>query len=257
MKKLTQITLVSMATLAFIGCSDSYKDNAELKASSRNVNFLVDTDGISLYTFDKDGLNTSNCTGSCQEKWPLFEGANTGSEDIKVLEGSDHLAYRKHPLYYFAKDKAVGDVLGDNKKGVWHLVYAPADTNDSQTASSREAVKQMFLTDKDQRALYTFDKDDTNTSHCYDSTPTSGTGCESVWSVFYSSDLGTLPTGTTAADFGVIDRDTAKAKQGEPTQQVTYKGKPLYYFTPDDAEALSTKGDWAKGVWHLVELHAK
>ena len=225
MKKLTQIALVSMATLAFIGCNNRNKDNAELKSSSRNVKFLVDTDGMSLYTFDKDGLNTSNCTEPCQEKWPLFEGANTGSENIKVLEGSDHLAYRKHPLYYFAGDTIAGDVLGDNKKWVWHLVYAPAGTTDSQTGFSEAIAKQVFLTDKDQRALYTFDKDDTNTSHCYDSTPTSSTGCESAWPVFYSSDLGALPTGTTASDFGVIDRDATKTKQGEPTQQVTYKGK--------------------------------
>ena len=73
--------------------------------------------------------------------------------------------------------------------------------------------------------------------------------------MFYSADLGTLPAGTSADDFGVIDRNVTKAKPGEPTQQVTYKGKPLYYFTPDNEEALSTKGDWAKGVWHLVELN--
>ena len=268
MKVLTQITMVSVATLALIGCSDSYNDTNTpndtgtpiiedaLKASNRNVKFLVDTDAMSLYTFDKDMLNTSNCDAACQEVWPLFLGADTGSEDIKVLEGTDHLAYRKHPLYYFVNDKAPGDVLGNNVKEVWHLVHAPVGTTDSQTALSETNIKQTFLTDKDQRALYTFDNDTENVSNCYDTTPTSGTGCESIWPVFYSSDLGTLPVGTATADFAVIDRDATKAKEGEPTQQVTYKGKPLYYFTPDNKETLSTKGDWVKGVWHLVELDA-
>lgn len=261
MTTITKLTLASVATLGLIGCGDSYNDNkdkdkAGLKASNRNAKFLVNTDAMSLYTFDKDTLNKSNCDAKCQEVWPLFEGANSGSEDIKVLAGTDHLAYRKHPLYYFVNDKVPGDVLGNNVKEVWHLVHAPVGSTDSQTAFSAASIKQTFLTDKDQRALYTFDKDTNGVSNCYDSTPTSSTGCESVWPVFYSADLGALPVGTTAADFTTITRDAAKAKKGEPTQQIAYKGKPLYYFTPDNKEALSTKGDWVKGVWHLVELDA-
>lgn len=107
-------------------------------------------------------------------------GADTESEDIKVLEGTDHLAYKKHPLYYFVNDKAPSDVLENNVKEVWHLVHALATTTDSQTALSEMNIKQTFLTDKDQRALYTFDKDTENVSNCYDTTPTSGTGCEST-----------------------------------------------------------------------------
>jgi len=264
MKVLTQITMASLATLSLIGCGDSYSDKGalngstgELRGSNRNAKFLVDTDAMSLYTFDKDALNKRNCDAECQKVWPLFLGANTGSENIKVLKGTDHLAYRKHPLYYFVNDKAPGDILGNNVKDVWHLVHAPAGTNDSQIVFSETNIKQTFLTDKDQRALYTFDKDTNGVSNCYDSTPTSGTGCESIWPVFYSANLGALPEGTSSADFAVINRDAAKVKQGEPTQQVTYKGKPLYYFTPDNKEALSTKGDWVKGVWHLIELNAQ
>ncbi len=224
MKVLTQITMASVATLAPIGCGDDYNDTntptdttdtsssvdtpngtntpdvatAALKVSNRNAKFLVDTDAMSLYTFDKDMLNTSNCDAACQEIWPLFLGGNTESEDIKVLEGTDHLAYRKHPLYYFVNDKAPGDILGNNIKDVWHLVHAPAASNDSQTKFSDATLKQTYLTDKDGRSLYTFDKDTQNVSNCYDTTTTSGEGCESVWPVFYSADLGTLPTGTTA-----------------------------------------------------------
>ena len=259
MKIVRKIAMLSVASLVLIGCGDTYNDTDEgaFKASNRNAAFLVDTDAMSLYTFDKDALNKSNCDAKCQEVWPLFEGANSGSEDIKALEGSDHLAYRKHPLYYFVNDKAPGDVLGNNVKEVWHLVHASAGTTDTQTALSQTVIKQTFLTDKDQRALYTFDNDTANVSNCYDSTPTSGTGCESTWPVFYSADLGALPEGTSSGDFSIINRDATKAKQGQSTQQVAYKGKPLYYFTPDNKEALSTKGDWVKGVWHLVELNAQ
>jgi len=264
MKILTQITMASVATLALIGCGDSYNDNKEknngaLQASERNANFLVDTGAMSLYVFDKDALNQSNCNAKCQEIWPLFEGANTGSEDIKVLKGTDHLAYRKHPLYHFINDKAPGDILGDNVKNVWHLVYAPAGTTDSQTALSSASAKQTFLTDKNGMALYTFDKDSANVSRCTGKADAKPLGsCEARWPVFYASDLGTLPAGTQASDFGTINRpaDTLKGADGKAlaTKQTTYKGLPLYYWFKDD-KAGDVSGDWVSGVWHLVELH--
>jgi len=259
MNNIKKITLVSVATLALVGCGDTYnKENntskGGLKESTRSVKYLVDTNKMSLYVFDKDMLNKSNCDAECQKIWPLFEGANTGSTDIKVLEGTDHLAYRKHPLYFFANDKTPEDILGNNIKNVWHLVLAPEGTIDTQTTLSDTTITQTYLTDKDGRSLYTFDKDTTNVSNCYDSSPTSSKGCETTWPVFYTTDFGTLPIGTNNANFGTIDRDATRAKNGESLKQTTYKGKPLYYFTPDAKIAGVTQGDWVKGVWHLVEL---
>ncbi len=258
MNNVTKMMISGIACIGLMGCGDSYDDKNDdaLKVLNRNAKFLTDTNGMSLYIFDKDSLNMSNCDAECQKIWPLFLGANTGSVDIKVLEGTDHLAYRSHPLYFFASDTVVGDILGNNVKNVWHLVYAIEGTTDMQTAFSQTIMKQTYLTDNNGRALYVFDKDDINVSNCYDSSPTSNLGCESTWPVFYSANLGTLPTGTTQSDFGVINRNTTKAKAGEPLQQVTYKGKPLYYFTPDNKETGNIKGDWVGGVWHLIELGA-
>ena len=262
----TKIGLVSFATLALVGCGDSYSSNDDtpnntnsLKSLNRTVKFLTDTNGMSLYTFDKDSLNKSNCDAECQKIWPLFEGANTTSEDIKVLEGTDHLAYRKHPLYHFVKDNAVGDVNGDNVKNVWHLVYAPIGSNDTQTEFSAITMTQTYLTDKNGMALYTFDKDSTNISRCTGKQDTKPLGsCEARWPVFYAKNLGTLPQGTNASDFGTIDRpsDTLKDADGKPlaTKQTTYKGLPLYYWFKDQKSGDVT-GDWVSGVWHAVELH--
>ena len=258
MKRLKEITLVSVATLALMGCSSNNGGNASLKVGNRSVSFLTDTEARSLYVFDKDALNKSNCDATCQEKWPLFEGANSESEDIKVLEGTDHLAYRKHPLYYFVKDKAPGDIFGDGLKGVWHIVYATVGSTDTQTALSTKTLKQTYLTDADGMALYTFDKDGENRSVCTGKQDTKPLGsCEARWPVFYASDLGTLPAGIKASDFGTIDRpnDTLKDKDGNPiaTKQTTYKGKPLYRWFKD-TKAGDVSGDWVAGVWHLVEI---
>ncbi len=271
MKKLTQITLASIATLALIGCGDSYNDNkngdvvtalAELKASSRNTTYLVDTEGMSLYTFDKDTLNKSNCLpGKCQDTWPLFVGVDNNDSDIKAVpESEGHLAYRKHPLYYFVNDKIIGDVNGNNVNDIWHLVHAPAAPKDTQVKLSETKIKQTFLTDKEGMALYTFDKDDINISRCTGKEDTKPlNSCEARWPVFYVADLGTLPVGTKASDFGTIDRpeDTLKDADGKPLaiKQTTYKGLPLYYWFKDE-KAGDVSGDWVSGVWHLVELSA-
>ena len=257
MTMLKKLGILSIATFTIIGCGDSYSsddnkdkksESSSLKSLSKTVKFLTDTDGMSLYTFDKDVLNKSNCDADCQNIWPLFEGANSSSTDIKTLEGADHLAYRNHPLYYFSKDNSMGDVKGDNVKNVWHLVYTPANSIDTQTKLSEQSMIQTYLTDEEGRALYTFDKDTNGVSNCYD-------GCEEIWPVYYKAEIKSVPSTLKTADFSTISRDESKSKTGL-LKQTAYQGKPLYYFTPDAKKLGETKGDWVKGVWHLVELFA-
>jgi len=252
MVKSSIVVLASLVVLTLQGCSSD--NSGAIGTAERSAHYLVSSSGMTLYTFDKDTLNKSNCDAACQKKWPHFEGQDTASEDIKVIEGTNHLTYRKHPLYYFFKDKTEGDTLGNHVKGVWDVVYAPAGTNDTQTKLSSKTLKQTYLTDKEGRALYTFDKDENGVSHCYDTTPTSKEGCESIWPVFYGETLGKVPAGTKASDFTTITRDSAKAKSGASVKQTAYKGMPLYYFAPDQKNSGSTKGDWVKGVWHLVDI---
>ena len=261
MNRLTYIAMTGIVSIGFLGCGDTYdptpntnqvqdtQANNSLKSLKRKVSYLADTSGTSVYTFDKDVLNKSNCDAECQKIWPPFIGQATQSSDIIPLANTNQLTFRKHPLYYFIKDTAPGDTNGDNVKNVWHLVYAPAGTNDTQTTFADQKMEQTYLTDKDGRALYIFDKDTTNKSNCYG-------GCEEIWPVYYNSDIKTVPEGLKSTDFTTITRDANQSKTGI-LQQTTYKGHPLYYFTPDAKKSGETKGDWVKGVWHLVELSAK
>lgn len=275
MKKILNIALACTSTLIMMGCSDTNDDGNEsiepeivntIDSLQREVSYLTDiANGLSLYTFDADALNISNCDADCQKVWPLFTGSNTESSDIEVFDtDTNQLAYRQHPLYYFVNDAVSGDVNGDNIKDVWHLVYALDATNDAQTkfSTAQNSMTQTYLTGKDGMALYTFDKDDIDLSVCYGTPDEMPLGsCEARWPVFYSEDLGNLPEGTIDSDFGTIDRDLTKALKddsGEPlaTKQTTYKGLPLYYWFKD-AKSGDTTGDWVGGVWHLVELSAQ
>ncbi len=277
MKKILNLALASTSAFMMIGCGDTYDSNSKgytppapknISSLQREVSYLTDaTNGMSLYTFDKDTLfpTTTNCDANCQKIWPIFRGGNSASTDIAVFDTeTSHLAYRQHPVYFFKNDTVAGDVNGDNVKDVWHLIYATAGTNDTQTkfSTTTNSMTQTYLTGKDGMALYTFDKDAINSSVCYGTPDAMPLGsCEARWPVFYSADLGNLPEGTIASDFGTIDRDIAKALKddnGKPlaTKQTTYKGLPLYYWFKD-AKAGDTTGDWVGGVWHLIELSAQ
>lgn len=90
---------------------------------------LTDPAGRTLYTFDKDQRNKSNCEGPCLQHWPPFvaaptEGAAKPSSPVGRFEHDDmqHWTWNGSPLYYFAGDTKPGDRNGDGRGGMWHVV---------------------------------------------------------------------------------------------------------------------------------------
>ena len=88
---------------------------------------LVDgTSGMTLYVFAKDTKDsgTSACTGACIAKWPALTvaagGAPTGGSGVtgklatitRPDDGTLQVTYNGLPLYFFANDKAAGDLNG-------------------------------------------------------------------------------------------------------------------------------------------------
>ncbi len=89
---------------------------------------LVDAAGRTVYTFDKDDLNKSNCAGGCLAAWPAFlaksEATAKGEFGIIEANGARQWTINGKPLYYFAGDAKPGDRNGDGKGGMWHVVVA-------------------------------------------------------------------------------------------------------------------------------------
>jgi predicted lipoprotein with Yx(FWY)xxD motif len=93
---------------------------------------LVDKDGRTLYMFTKDTQGKpSVCEGDCLAAWPPLgkASAGDGADDGLVgttdrSDGSTQATYDGWPLYYFAKDKASGDVNGQGVGGVWYVLDA-------------------------------------------------------------------------------------------------------------------------------------
>ncbi|WP_285960343.1 COG4315 family predicted lipoprotein [Pseudomonas tohonis] len=87
---------------------------------------LVDHQGMTLYTFDKDAVGMSHCSGECAKNWPpLMAEAGAKAEGkwslIERDDGSSQWAYDGKPLYTFVMDKKAGDRTGDGKMQVWHV----------------------------------------------------------------------------------------------------------------------------------------
>ncbi|MFN4360350.1 MAG: hypothetical protein ACK4F4_06450 [Hylemonella sp.] len=85
---------------------------------------LADAAGRTVYTFDKDQPNKSNCSGGCLAAWPAFTAKPeaVAQGEFGLISGTRQWTVNGKPLYYFAGDAKPGDRNGDGQGGVWHVV---------------------------------------------------------------------------------------------------------------------------------------
>jgi len=90
--------------------------------------YLADAKGMTLYTFKKDTAGKSACAGECVTKWPIYFREKVAAEaklqadfgTITREDGQKQTSYKGMPLYYFAGDKAAGELKGQGLKDVWY-----------------------------------------------------------------------------------------------------------------------------------------
>ncbi len=113
--------------------SSSAASVTELKTMTSPLgNIVTDGKGMVLYMYTKDtqGTQMSVCTGGCATAWPLaladatpkLTGVTGAVTMIPTASGGKQLALNGWPLYYYAKDKAPGDVLGQGVGTVWYVL---------------------------------------------------------------------------------------------------------------------------------------
>ncbi|VXC40846.1 hypothetical protein [Massilia sp. 9I] len=114
----TAVTTLLFSTTLFAA------DSAPL----RTVNgMLVDSAGMTVYTYDKDTPNSgkSSCVATCAKNWPPVMAEGTPAAPYSVVtreDGGKQLAHKGKPLYTFVKDKKAGEKTGDGVGGAWHVV---------------------------------------------------------------------------------------------------------------------------------------
>jgi predicted lipoprotein with Yx(FWY)xxD motif len=93
-----------------------------------------------------------------------------------------------------------------------------------------------IYTDDKGMTLYTFDKDETGKSNCYDE-------CATEWPPFLA-----------AAD-AMAEGEWTIVERTDGTKQWAYEGKPLYLYH-DDKKAGDMMGEGEGGVWHVAMADA-
>jgi predicted lipoprotein with Yx(FWY)xxD motif len=100
-------------------------------------NVLVDSQGKTLYLFEKDSPMTSNCSGACASIWPPLTatgkpgvGAGLSAGKLTLVKRSDgtmQVTYSGHPLYTYAGDAGPGATKGEglNQFGAQWYVLGP------------------------------------------------------------------------------------------------------------------------------------
>jgi predicted lipoprotein with Yx(FWY)xxD motif len=138
------------AALVVAGCGGaSYAAGSGSAAASRGAplrvitdpklgKIIVDAKGRTLYDFVIDKGTMSVCYGACASLWPPYttHGKPVAGKGVspkligttKRKDGSTEVTYAGHPLYYYAPDRARGQITGQalNQFGAPWYALAPS-----------------------------------------------------------------------------------------------------------------------------------
>jgi len=116
----------------------------------------------------------------------------------------------------------------------------PASTSPGTMISTGDSQFGEVLFDSEQRAIYYFDKEKTSESECYGD-------CAVAWPPV-------LTDGDPRADGGAQGRLLGTTERRDGSLQVTYDGRPLYYYVDDPAGVvLCHNVDEFGGLWLAVQ----
>jgi predicted lipoprotein with Yx(FWY)xxD motif len=114
---------------------------------------VVDSQGLTLYLFEKDSGSKSSCFGGCAAAWPPLRAsgkASAGSGANSSLvgttprsDGQPQVTYNGHPLYRFAGDQSPGDVNGQGLTefgGGWFALNGAGDAVTTKPAGGNTST---------------------------------------------------------------------------------------------------------------------
>jgi predicted lipoprotein with Yx(FWY)xxD motif len=139
-----------LATVVLAGCGSGASASAQaapaktpsghaatldVANNSKLGKILVDSQGRTLYLFQKDSGSTSSCTGACASAWPPLRSSGNpvvlGAANASLAgttarsDGKPQATYNGHPLYSFVMDTEPGDTNGEGLTafgGTWFAV---------------------------------------------------------------------------------------------------------------------------------------
>jgi predicted lipoprotein with Yx(FWY)xxD motif len=223
---------------------------------------LTDSKGMTLYIYTKDTAGVSNCSGDCAGIWPPLtvpQGSTPTAGDgftgklgtIQRADGTTQVTVNDMPVYLWVKDKAPGDVTGQNVGKVWFVLDAAGNINNTVLATATPAAAGpvimatdnptlgKILTDGKGMTLYLFTKDTPGVSNCADK-------CATAWPPLL------VPQGVSATAGDGFTGTLGTIQRADGTIQVTVNNMPVYYYAKD-TKAGDTTGQKVGGVWFVLD----
>jgi predicted lipoprotein with Yx(FWY)xxD motif len=158
--------VIMLVALAFAACGDDDDDGGQATAAPPKTKsgsaatigvetsgglgkILADSQGRTIYLFEKDKGPTSTCSDECAVEWPPVTAngkprVGNGLAAAKVgttkrSDGSRQVTYNGHPLYLFDGDQSPGDVNGqgiDAFGALWYVVSPGGSEITTQRSST-------------------------------------------------------------------------------------------------------------------------
>jgi predicted lipoprotein with Yx(FWY)xxD motif len=218
--------------------------------------YLVGPEGMTLYYFTRDVTpGQSVCVGGCLEAWPPLlvgegqelvagEGVSGTLGVIPSEDGPGHATYRGRPLYYWVSDTEPGQTTGHGVNDVWFVALEDGSMPENPPALTLETATTelgTFLTGRDGLTIYYFAADTTpGVSVCEGD-------CLAAW-----PPVTVRPGNSVAAGEGVPGV-LGLITGTDGSTQVTYDGRPLYYWQ-GDTEAGQTTGHGVNDIWWVADV---
>jgi predicted lipoprotein with Yx(FWY)xxD motif len=107
---------------------------------------LAGAKGLTLYyyTADKPGSGKSVCTGACAAAWPPLKAPVKAPAGVRMPGpmgmitrpgGTRQVTINGYPVYYYAADKAPGQIAGNGADGTWHIIKIKVKSGSTATAA--------------------------------------------------------------------------------------------------------------------------
>ncbi|MEM9759431.1 MAG: hypothetical protein AAF933_09370 [Pseudomonadota bacterium] len=224
---------------------------------------LVNKDEFSVYVWDGDGPNESNCDQSCLRKWtpvPAPEIAVDRGEwsIVRQESGFRQWAFRGRPLYTHRDDPGsrsfVGSDMPDWRSPRWHNVYTQRAVTPPEDFTVQDVeFGGQVLADRDGRTIYLYNcRDDSfaqlacdhpaaaqdyRMAICGDGDPKV---CLETWPYVRAS----VDARSQSDLWSKLEIDPATGRRAAPGQQDAmliwaYRGRPVYTYVGDRGPGTS------------------
>lgn len=231
--------------------------------STQTGRLLVLLDGPSVYTWDKDGPNTSNCDDICLKSWrPVAAPATVrqGRGEWGVIErspGVKQWTFRKKPLYTRLADTRLHSFDGGDIPG-WRNVYVYSGPSIPTGFTVQDTTRGQVVADARGLTVYTYScvDDAADQQPCDHPSLTQayrysvcGGGDPARCRVTFPYVIADKNAKSSNKTWSVVLIDPSSGKYATPGQAGAvsvwaYRGRPIYYFIRDKAP-----GDFEADAW--------